>query len=57
MSSPVLTCASLHHHRARIFFSENAQQVERSTLRLEIARALAALATLAAWIAVVVLFA
>jgi hypothetical protein len=58
MSSRVLTSSSLHLHRARIFFLVgNTQQVETSVVLRELVRAVAALATLAAWIAVLVVLA
>jgi hypothetical protein len=58
MSSHVLTSSSLHLQRARIFFlAGNTQQVESRFLVRELLRGLAALATLAAWMAVLALFA
>jgi hypothetical protein len=57
MSSQVLTSSSLHLHRARIFFpTGTTQQVKSGMFVSELVRALAALATLAAWIAVLALF-
>jgi hypothetical protein len=58
MSSQVLTSSPLHLDRARIFFRiGTTQQVKSGMVVSELVRALAALATLAAWIAVLALFA
>jgi hypothetical protein len=66
MSSHATTSSSLYLHRSRIFFLTRTTQhmksrgvtgrEERVVLR-EVGRALAALATLAAWVGVIALFA
>jgi len=56
MSSHVVTYSSLHLHRSRIFFlTGNTQQVQSGVALREVARALAALAALAAWTGVLLL--